>query len=169
MDADIQLYLIRHGLAASRGDQFPDDAKRPLTPQGVTRLRREAAGLEALGVRFDIVLTSPLVRARQTAEVLAQALAPRTAVTELAALAPGGAAAATASALAEYSRHGAIALVGHEPDLGQLAARLIGTRAAIPFKKGAVCRIDMEALPPSRPGRLVWFVTPKMLRKLGKE
>ena len=168
MDADIQLYLIRHGLAASRGEAFPDDTKRPLTPQGVARLRREAAGLAALGVRFDLVLTSPLVRARQTADVLAQALAPRTAVTELPALAPGGTASATASALAEYSRYAAIALVGHEPDLGQLAARLIGTRAAIPFKKGSVCRIDVEALPPSRPGRLAWFASPKMLRKLGK-
>lgn len=168
MNADIQLYLVRHGLAADRGSQFPDDTKRPLTPQGVARLRREAAGLEALGVRFDLMLTSPLTRAHQTAEVLAQRLASRSAVTELTALAPGGTAAATVSALAEHSRYGAIALVGHEPDMGLLAARLIGTRAAIPFKKGSVCRIDVEALPPSRPGRLMWFATPKMLRKLAK-
>lgn len=166
--ADIQLYLIRHGVAGARGEAYPDDTKRPLTPQGVSQLRRAAKGLDALGVEFDEILTSPLVRARQTAEVIAQALAPRTPVTPLDALAPGVAPAAVVSALADHARHRSIALVGHEPGLGELAARLIGTRAPIPFKKGAVCRIDLEALPPARPGRLCWFATPKMLRKLGK-
>jgi phosphohistidine phosphatase len=166
--AVIELYLIRHGLAAARGDDHPDDAKRPLTAQGVARLRREARGLKALGVTFDQVLTSPLLRAQQTAEILGLALGSKAPVAQLEALAPGGAASAVATALADYSRRSSIALVGHEPNMGELAARLLGTRVAIPFKKGAVCRIDFEALPPEKPGQLVWFATPKMLRRIGK-
>ena len=168
MAADIQLYLIRHGVAGERGEAWPDDTKRPLTTDGVARLRKEAQGLAALGVEFDQVLTSPLVRTRQTADIIAQALAPRGAVTNVDALAPGGTVAATLAALAEHVRQGAVAVVGHEPDLGQLAARLVGAKAPIPFKKGAACRIDLDTLPPTHPGRLVWFATPKMLRRIGR-
>jgi len=169
MASEIQLYLIRHGLAGERGEAWPDDSKRPLTPEGVARLRRETKGLAALGVAFDQVLASPLVRTRQTAEVFGQALAPRAGVLGVDALAPGGTTATTIAALAEHARQGSVAVVGHEPDLGQLAARLIGAKAAIPFKKGAVCRIDLDTLPPTRPGRLIWFAPPKLLRRLGKK
>lgn len=166
--ASIELYLIRHGLAAARGDDYPDDAKRPLTPDGAARLRREARGLQALGVVLDQILTSPLVRAKQTAEVLAQVQDDKPPIAQVEALAPGGTPAQVVNALAEYSRRKAIALVGHEPNMGELAAKLLGTRTAIAFKKGGICRIDFDALPPSKAGRLVWFATPKMLRKLGK-
>ena len=165
--ATIELYLIRHGLAADPDDEHPDDAKRPLTPEGVSRLRREAKGLQALGVTFDQILTSPLVRARQTAEVFAQAQDEKVPVAQVEALAPGGTPAQVVHALAEYARRKAIALVGHEPNLGELAAKLLGTRAPVPFKKGAICCIEFDALPPARPGTLAWFATPKMLRKLG--
>jgi phosphohistidine phosphatase SixA len=60
-----------------------------------------------------------------------------------------------------------VALVGHEPDLGGVAARLLGARRPLEFKKGAICRIDVDSLPLKRPGRLRWFVTPRMLRRLG--
>lgn len=166
--ATIELYLIRHGLAAAAGDEYPDDGKRPLTPQGVSRLRREARGLKALGVTFDQILTSPLVRARQTAEVLAQAQDGKPPVAQVDALAVDGTPAQAVHALAEYGRRKAIALVGHEPNMGELAAKLLGTRTPVSFKKGAVCCIEFDALPPSRPGRLAWFATPKMLRKIGK-
>src|SRR5438552_8109471 len=63
-----ELYLIRHGLAAERGEAYPDDSKRPLTSRGIQRLKREAKALNALDVSFDVILTSPFVRTRQTAE-----------------------------------------------------------------------------------------------------
>jgi phosphohistidine phosphatase len=166
--ATIALYLIRHGLAAEPGDEYPDDAKRPLTSEGLSRLRREAKGLQALGVSFDQVLTSPLVRARQTAEVFAQAQDEKVPFAQLDALAPGGTPAQVLHALAEYARRRSIALVGHEPNMGELAAKLLGTRTPLPFKKGAVCCIEFDALPPAKPGALAWFATPKMLRKLGQ-
>ena len=59
-----------------------------------------------------------------------------------------------------------VALVGHEPELGELAARLLGARGAVEFKKGAVCRIDVDALPPTAPGALRWLLPPKVLRSI---
>jgi phosphohistidine phosphatase len=160
------LYLIRHGVAAERGAEYPDDSKRPLTPQGMSRLRREARGLEALGVTFDEIVTSPLVRTRQTADVIAESLKTKPAVTTSDALAPAGTSGAVMQELAKYTKKGSVALVGHEPNLGELAARLIGSRQPFEFKKGGICRIDFETLPPKGVGILRWFVTPRILRKL---
>jgi phosphohistidine phosphatase SixA len=64
-------------------------------------------------------------------------------------------------------RNPRVALVGHEPNLGELAAQLIGARSPLEFKKGGICRIDFDVLPPKGAGTLRWFLTPKMLRKLG--
>src|SRR5436309_4247704 len=74
MPGPYELYLVRHGVAEQRGEAWPDDSKRPLTEQGISRLRKSARGLARIGVGFDVILTSPLVRARQTAEVVAGAL-----------------------------------------------------------------------------------------------
>jgi phosphohistidine phosphatase len=165
----IELYLIRHGLAAARGEAWPDDTKRPLTHKGIARLRQEAAALGALRVSFDQVLTSPLVRARQTAEILTEGLAEKTAIALSDALAPGGTVNQVLDDLGRHARRTRIAIVGHEPGMGQLAARLLGAGAPIEFKKGAVCRIDVQTLPPARPGHLRWFATPRMLRSIGKK
>jgi phosphohistidine phosphatase SixA len=59
-------------------------------------------------------------------------------------------------------------LVGHEPDLGLLAGWLIGSKSPLPFRKGAACRIDLRSWPPDQGGSLIWFATPRMLRKLGR-
>jgi len=162
-----ELYLIRHGPAEGRGDAWPDDAKRPLTEQGMSRLRKSARGLSALGVAFDVILTSPLVRTRQTAEIVAAELDTRPVLVNTESLAPEGTYAAVVAELEKHAKRTRLALVGHEPGIGELAARLIGSRHAIPFKKGGVCRIDLDTLPPTHPGRLVWFAPPKMLRGLG--
>ena len=164
----IELYLIRHGLAAERGPEYPDDTKRPLTTQGITRLKREACALVELDITFDAILTSPLVRCRQTAEVFASTLQSKPSIMNVDALAPGGSFGAIVDELARHTRRERLALVGHEPDLGQLAARLIGAKRSLEFKKGAICRIDVTALPPTGPGSLAWFATPKMLRVIGK-
>ena len=166
MPGPYELYLIRHGVAEERGDAWPDDGKRPLTEEGMSRMRKAARGLSRLGVVFDIVLTSPLVRARQTAEIVAGGIAPRPVLANLDALAPDSGYAALIAELEKHARKPRIALVGHEPDIGELAARLVGSRRSLEFKKGAICRIDVEALPPSGPGDLRWFLTPKLLRTI---
>ena len=82
------------------------------------------------------------------------------------ALAPAGTPAGVMQELAKYLRKGRIALVGHEPNMGELAARLIGARTPLEFKKGAICRIDFDVPPPKGTGQLRWFVTPRMLREI---
>ena len=161
-----ELYLVRHGIAAERGKEWPDDSKRPLTHKGIARMREIAGGLKDLDVRFDLILTSPLVRARQTADLLNEGLGGNTPLEETPLLAPGGARADLLEYLRSKKKAGRIALVGHEPDLGQLAAFLIGARAPLTFKKGGVCRIDFGKFPPVPPGNLAWFALPKMLRAL---
>jgi phosphohistidine phosphatase len=163
-----ELYVIRHGLAEERGDAWPDDNKRPLTDEGISRMRKSARGLSRVGVTIDVILTSPLVRARQTAELVAGNLDPRPSLVNVDSLAPDGSYAAVLADLEKHARRCRIGLVGHEPMLGELAARLIGSRHAIEFKKGAVCRIDIDDLPPAGPGDLRWMLTPKIMRALKK-
>jgi phosphohistidine phosphatase len=164
----LELYLIRHGLAAERGDEYPDDSKRPLTSQGISRVRKEARGLDELGVVFDQILTSPLVRARQTADVLAEAMKAKAPVATSDALAPAGTPAGVIQDLLKHAKKSSrIALVGHEPNMGELAARLVGARTPFDFKKGAVCLLEFDALPPKGVGHLRWFLPPRVLRKLG--
>ena len=164
-----ELYLIRHGVAEDRGDAWPDDSKRPLTDDGIARLRKSARGLKHAGVAFDVVLTSALVRARQTAEVIAAAYDPRPPIVVAESLAPGGAYPAFVLDLEKQSRRARIAIVGHEPGIGELAARLIGAKHPVEFKKGAVCRIDLTSIPPAGPGDLRWFLTPKLMRALRRK
>lgn len=161
-----ELYLIRHGVAAERGPAWPDDAKRPLTEEGIGRMKKAAKGLKRLDVRLDVVVSSPLVRARQTAEVVAGVFDEMPPLVFTAALAPGGRYSDLLADLQTQVRRTRIALVGHEPDLGRLAARLAGSRRAFEFKKGAVCRIDVDALPPERSGTLRWFLPPSILRRI---
>src|SRR5918995_6884068 len=98
----LSIYLVRHGLAAERGEAWPDDTKRPLVPKGVARLRKEAQALRALSITFDTILTSPLTRARSTADTLAAGLSPHPPVHVIASLAPGG---SYPAFLADLGRH----------------------------------------------------------------
>jgi phosphohistidine phosphatase len=164
------LYLVRHAVAAERGPDYPDDEQRPLTPEGAERWRRSVAGLREFGLILDIVLTSPLVRAHETAEVLVAGLKPKPKLVVAEVLSPGR---KPATVLAEIGKYAGmargpsrLALVGHEPDLGELAARLVGAKGAIEFKKGAVCLIDVDRAMPGGPGTLRWLLPPRVLRGL---
>ncbi len=170
----MQLYLIRHGIAADRGADYPDDRQRPLTAVGVARMRLEADALAALGVAFNHIITSPIVRARQTADIVAAGgtssaltLAPPP-VTESEALAFEGTPDDVRHVLAGHPAAASIALIGHEPNIGELAAALTGARSPLRFKKGAVCRIDLVGHRRGMEGELRWFLTPRMLRALGR-
>ncbi len=160
------LYLVRHAIAAERGEEWPDDTKRPLTENGTARFKEVVKGLAWLEVQIDEIFTSPLVRAKQTATLLAHGLANKAAVKTLDALAPGHAPRAVMSDLSRSAKRRRIALVGHEPDLGELAAHLLGSPRALLIKKGGVCHIAVQGLTSRRPGELVWFLPPKVLRRL---
>jgi phosphohistidine phosphatase len=165
--ATLETYLIRHGIAADSSSDGSDHA-RPLTSEGIASLRAEAAGLERLKVRFDVIWASPLLRARQTAEVLAAALGTKAPVIISAALATTGSPDAVTAEMRKRATAGHIALVGHEPGMGELAASWLGTRHPVPFKKGAICRIDFQAPFAAGGGELRWFLTPKVLNLAGR-
>jgi phosphohistidine phosphatase len=162
----VRIYLVRHAIAAERGRDWPDDSKRPLIRKGVDRMREAVRGLVELDAHVDVVLTSPFVRAVQTAEILADGLTPRPSIVETPSLTPEEAPTSVARALEPYRRTKAVALVGHEPGIGRLAAWLLGTPEPIEFKKGGVCCVECASLPPDGRGRLIWHATPAMLRAL---
>jgi phosphohistidine phosphatase len=169
MPGPFELYLIRHAIAEERGDAWPDDSKRPLTERGISRMRKSARGLESIGVTFDVLLTSPLTRTKQTAEVVASVFDPRPPIVAVDSLAPGASAQSVLADIEKQGKRTKLGLVGHEPGIGELAAKLVGLRRPLEFKKGAVCRIDIETLSTSGSGSLLWFATPRMLRGLGRD
>jgi phosphohistidine phosphatase len=168
MAARLELYIVRHGIAEDRAADGTD-ASRALTDEGVERLREVAEGLDALEIRWDVVLTSSLLRARQTADVLIKAMKtnrgqPKLAVTS--ALVPEASPGAILAELRNYPDATSIALVSHEPLVSTLTANLLGSAVPLPFKKGGVCRIDFDEPPPYGTGLLRWFAPPKVLRHL---
>ena len=105
---------------------------------------------------------------RETAEIVADGLTPRPSIVETPALTPDEAPTSILRALEPYRRTKAVALVGHEPGIGRLAAWLLSTAEPVEFKKGGVCCIESASLPPDGRGRLVWHATPAMLRALAE-
>jgi len=163
-----QLYVMRHGIAVARGDpNFPDDTKRPLTPEGKKKLRDVAGGLFRLGLCVDSVISSPLIRAAETAAIVAEVVGPGIQVEFSDHLRPGGSLQILVNSLGKREGHRGVLLVGHEPDLSIGVAKLIGNaRANFQFKKGGCCRIDFEKFPPHPPGKLIWWLTPRVMRKI---
>lgn len=161
------LYLVRHGIAVNRTDpKSPAEAERPLTAKGVQKTRSAALGLAALGAKPDVFVTSPYVRAAQTAEIFAEALgfAPdKIRVSE--SLKPAASPADIVKEISQWKAKEA-ACFGHAPHLDLLIAYLAGARG--PFtelkKAGVACFEHTSAH-----GKWVmrWMVTPKMLRELG--
>jgi phosphohistidine phosphatase len=167
MTGSVQLLLVRHAIAEQRGDAWPDDTQRPLSDEGRVKMVKQVKGLGALDVRVDEILTSPLVRTRQTADILAHGLSGRPRVTEFPLLEPGHRPKDVFAALADFSKRSTLAIVGHEPGMGELLAALIGARQPVPFKKGGAALVEVGMLPPSAgSAALIWFLTPRALRKL---
>jgi phosphohistidine phosphatase len=170
----MELYLIRHGLAQPLGQKNDfSDEKRALTSQGRDRMREIVRGLHRLGVALDLIMSSPLVRAVETASIVAEGLGMDEKLIELTSnLSPGSSADELLAEIKQRKRTESLALVGHEPDLGLLVARIISSngdcRMSIPLKKGGVCCIQVRQTVPTFRGSLTWLLTPKPLRLLAK-
>ena len=162
------LIIFRHGEAQERGRGA--DETRALTGPGKAEVRRVARGLKRLGVNPELILTSPLVRAEETAQIAADILKPEAGLRICDALSPGGTHAALFKELSSLSRS-RILLVGHQPDLGELASVLVwgSPTAGIVFKKAGVARIVTANLPPAATGELRWLLTPKQLLMIAGE
>lgn len=162
----VRLYLIRHGKAAS-AELVPSDSERPLSPEGREGIERTAKRLRGLGVEWELILTSPLVRARQTAEILCGAgLAPS--VEEAGELAPGGELAAWLPFLVSWRREGRgdLAAVGHLPNVALWAGSLVWgeEKERIVLKPGGIIGLELPD-GGSIPGHcsLFWVASPKLV------
>jgi phosphohistidine phosphatase len=168
----LRIYLLRHGIASLRDPRrFPDDSLRPLTTEGRRKLALAAKGMQTAGLEIDGVLTSPLLRARQTARIVAAAIKPPLPVRSLNELSPGTGVRQVIEALAKRQDSGGLLLVGHEPGLSNLASWMLqaaGGRFPLGFKKGGLCRIDCPSPPKPGEGRLVFHLPPRILRRLGR-
>ena len=168
----MNLYLLRHGIALPQDDpSLTQDGDRPLSHKGIKRMRESAKGVRRLDIPFDGILTSPMLRARQTAEIVASALDMETRLEEISGLAPESTVEHLLFGLTRYQDREHLLLVGHEPLLSDTAAHLLGGRQPanlnLSFKKGSLCHIEIETLPSVSPAKLHWLLTPRQLRLLG--
>jgi phosphohistidine phosphatase len=161
----MDLFLIRHGDAVPLGEQgINADEDRPLTERGKSQARVLALGLPRRGIRPALLLTSPLVRARQTAEEMLKHWPPPAPELQICEeLVPGCKRRKLARTI-EATKGDRIALMGHQPDLGEFAAWLVGGKnALIDFAKGGAAFIHCEGNPRKGAGTLLWLVTPEWL------
>ena len=138
------IHIVRHAEAIERSAEIPDE-HRFLTRRGISRFRKVAKSLKKLGIKPDVIITSPLVRAVQSADILAETLRHKGELQVAALLAPGFRPESLDELLSHYPQAREIALVGHEPDLGALAQALLAAQGACTIKKGAVLSVKKPA------------------------
>jgi phosphohistidine phosphatase len=163
----MNLYILRHGIAVEPGTAaYAKDADRPLTPKGERKLGQIAEALEDLGISFDLILSSPFLRARQTAELVAEALKNRKQLSLSDELTPHG----NPKKLIEFIQHvqpapNNVLLVGHEPYLSEFISWLLvgNSTLSVIMKKGGLCKLSAESLKPGRCATLEWLLTPKLM------
>jgi phosphohistidine phosphatase len=166
----MNIFILRHGIAVERGTPgFEKDADRPLTAKGKRQLRKSAAAMKRMKLRFDLILSSPYERAKRTAEIVAEELKlkrrlkfsdslkyendPAMVIGEIAVLRP-------------VPKD--LLLVGHEPYLSRLISWLTSgeEEVAIDFKKGGLCKLEMDKLRPGKCAQLAWLLTPKLMKEI---
>jgi phosphohistidine phosphatase len=157
----LKLYFLRHGQAGNRQDWQGDDSKRPLTIEGKKRMQREAAAIWKLELPLDVIISSPLVRAAQTAEIVAKAKGSSARLVTDGRLAPGFGPKHLVAIVADHRGAKGLMLVGHEPDFSETISQVTGG-VRLTMKKGALAYVEVEDSA-SLNGTLVWLIPPKVL------
>ncbi len=166
----MELYLLRHAIAVTRGTEgIRQDSDRPLTDKGASKLRRVVRGMQVLGLSFDLILTSPYLRARQTAEIVAKEMGVVAKLERTPHLAPDGDSRALIAEIASRSAASAsILLVGHEPYLSNLISVLVSgdERTQVTLKKAGLCKLVASTLRYGRCSSLEWLLAPAQLERI---
>jgi phosphohistidine phosphatase len=166
----MEIYVVRHGIAIDREDpKCPPDPERYLTEEGIEKTKRVAAAVAALGASPELLLSSPYVRAMQTAEIFASALdysKQKIRRTDL--LLPGAEPSLFFRELAKDKQTSTLFVFGHAPQLDDIIAAALGSKHHITsLKKAGVALIELKRISPPN-GQLVWLAPPKLLRRAGK-
>jgi phosphohistidine phosphatase len=165
----MKLYIVRHAIAVPHGAAGIREDDRPLTEEGIRKMRQAAAGLYALGWIPDIMLTSPLTRASQTAEILIEFLGKKIKLITVPSLAPSGSRQEVYREINSFDKKN-LMIVGHQPSLGEIAGEICWNSAEnfIEFKKGGAGAIELESTQDVPKGHLVSLLTPSILSKVVK-
>lgn len=168
----MDLYIIRHAIAVDHGAPgYEDDSQRPLTDKGRKKMHQIAKGLRSLGVEFDLILSSPYVRARETAEILAAVFKMKKKVAFSDNLIPLGEPELLIAEINEKDSVKSLALVGHEPHLSTFIGVLTTENKVleITLKKGGVCYLSANDLSQEHRATLEWLLTPGILVEIGNK
>ncbi len=168
----MNLYIVRHAIAEQRQESASeeDDSQRPLTDAGRKKFRKVARGLRDLGVGIDMILTSPYVRAADTAAILRKKFKlGKEQLDVMQEIAPGGDAARLVGEISQkYGTLEGVAVVGHEPGLSRLISTLLSGDPTLPImlKKGGVCCLTVDKLEYGRCATLQWLMAPSQMEYL---
>jgi len=164
--------MIRHAIAVDEGTpEYEEDSQRPLTDKGKKKMRQIAKGLRALGADFDLILSSPYIRAQETAEILADVFKIKADVAFSDNLIPMGDPDLLIAEMNEKYNANSVALVGHEPFLTALIGLLVSENASMDMtlKKGGVCRLSADDLHHTHKATLEWLLTPGILVEMSEK
>ena len=166
----MRIYVVRHGIAIDRDDpKCPPEAERYLTPEGIEKTKQVARGVAELGTSADLLLSSPYVRAMQTAEIFAGALGySKQKIRRTDLLLPGADAGLLFRELAKDKDSAEVFLFGHGPQVDDIVALALGAKnPCTALKKAGVALLQLKRVSPPH-GEMVWLATPKMLKKAAK-
>ena len=166
----MELYILRHASAQPlEASSTSKDSDRALTPEGERKMRRIAKSMEALGLDFDAILTSPFRRAKQTADIVASVLRLKSRMKILPALAAGERTKKLIEALHQpVETFERILIVGHEPDLSSLISHLVtgGPDMVMTLKKAGLCKLTLSSVRYGRCAVLEWLLAPSQLARI---
>ncbi len=164
----MELYFLRHAIAAEPGTiAVSHDSERPLTEEGIKKMEESAKGMRRMGLSWNHVLSSPYLRASDTAKIVVKAVDFKDKITFSDALIPSADFKGFFKLLKQFKPDEKILFVGHMPSIGEFVSMLIfgQTLQMMDYKKGGLCRVDMpEVIATGVLGQLKWFLTPKQLR-----
>lgn len=169
VDSVMNLFILRHGIAVEPGTPGYQDSERPLIPKGRRQLNKIADAMRAMKLSFDVILSSPLVRARQTAEIVAADLKAKKRLAFADELKPGGDVKKLVQKINTLKpRPENIILVGHEPSLSWLISLFITgeTDAGIVLKKSGLAKLETDKLRAGRCAALAWLLTPAQMKRM---
>jgi len=164
----MDLFVLRHGEAGKHSVAARNDFRRTLTIAGKQEIEEIAKAFVKLGLEFDFVFTSPLIRCKQTTEIILKRVKSENNVEELNELRPEGNNLELYNKLSKLKQDSLTLLVGHEPYLSELIGEAIGGASRIDLKKGGLARIRTISLQPKIQGELRWLLTPKHMKKISK-